>query len=750
MATTSTWSGQQRANVEAARDAGVHLAFFSGNEVFWKTRWENSIDGSNTPHRTLVSYKETHADGKIDPNPAWTGTWRDARFSPPFDGGRPENGLTGTIFMVNGYESRSIRVPQRDGRLRFWRNTSAATLPLPSDTLVLPTGTLGYEWDAELDNGFRPAGLIRLSTATYDVPAELKDNGSTYAPGTVTHHMTLHRRGAAIVFGAGTVQWAWGLDANHDFGGPPVSVDMQQATVNLLADMTVQPATLAAGLIPASPSADTTPPVSTIQSPASGASLPAGAPVTISGIASDTGGVVGGVEVSVDGGASWHAATGRETWTYQWTPSTAGPTVIKARAADDSGNVETPAAGTTVSVFTFNCPCTIWAPSATPTVASNPTDANAIELGVRFRSQVNGYITGVRFYKGAQNTGPHIGHLWSNNGTQLLAQATFTSETPTGWQRVTFPSPVPVVANTTYVASYHTASGHYAVDRPYFTPAGVANPPLQALSDGQDGANGVFVYAAAPGAFPTQTFESSNYWVDVEFITSLANTPPTAANDVYSVAPGATLAIPASGVLGNDTDADSGTTLSAIPVSSPSNGTLALNANGAFSYTPQAGFTGTDSFTYRATDGQDTSNLATVSITVGNQPVFNCPCSIWDPNTIPIVPEQRGPEPHRTRREIPVRSERLHHRPPLLQGSAERRPSHRPPVDEQWQPAAGPGDLHQRDSHRLAAGLVFCTGRDHGEYDVRRVVPHGVGQLRDHPAVLPADGARESPVGSAG
>ena len=49
------WSGAQRANVEAARAAGVHLAFFSGNEVFWKTRWENSIDGSGTPHRTLVT-----------------------------------------------------------------------------------------------------------------------------------------------------------------------------------------------------------------------------------------------------------------------------------------------------------------------------------------------------------------------------------------------------------------------------------------------------------------------------------------------------------------------------------------------------------------------------------------------------------------------------------------------------------------------------------------------------------------------
>ena len=64
------WSGTQRANVEAARAAGVNLAFFSGNEVFWKTRWENSIDGSGTDHRTLVTYKETHDNAKIDPNPA--------------------------------------------------------------------------------------------------------------------------------------------------------------------------------------------------------------------------------------------------------------------------------------------------------------------------------------------------------------------------------------------------------------------------------------------------------------------------------------------------------------------------------------------------------------------------------------------------------------------------------------------------------------------------------------------------------
>jgi len=153
------WSGTQRANVEAARSAGVALAFFSGNEVFWKTRWETSIDGSATPYRTLTCYKETHANAVIDPAdpPTWTGTWRDPRFSPPADGGRPENGLTGTIFTVNCC-SYNITVPADDGKMRFWRNTSIASLP-PAGSATLPNETLGYEWDEDLDNGRDRASL---------------------------------------------------------------------------------------------------------------------------------------------------------------------------------------------------------------------------------------------------------------------------------------------------------------------------------------------------------------------------------------------------------------------------------------------------------------------------------------------------------------------------------------------------------------------------------------------------------------
>src|SRR6185295_5746403 len=123
----------------------------------------------------------------------------------------------------------------------------------------------------------------------------------------------------AQVFGAGTVQWSWGLDSHHERGSEDPSLDMQQATVNLFADMGVQPLTIQAGLTTTSPSTDVLPPSSVIVSPASGSTLPRDTAITISGTASDTGGgAVAAVDVSLDGGTTWRRATGRENWTFSW------------------------------------------------------------------------------------------------------------------------------------------------------------------------------------------------------------------------------------------------------------------------------------------------------------------------------------------------------------------------------------------------------------------------------------------------
>src|SRR5262249_46695616 len=162
------------------------------------------------PYRTLVCYKETFGEQQIDPNQIWTGTWRDPTLSPPLDGGRPENALTGTLFMVNGNRYDAISVPANYAALRFWRNTDIANLA-PGASYTMPTGTLGYEWDVVPDNGFEPPGSINMSSTTISLTAQyLLDYGSTFGAGTATHSLHLYRNptSKALVFGAGTVQWS--------------------------------------------------------------------------------------------------------------------------------------------------------------------------------------------------------------------------------------------------------------------------------------------------------------------------------------------------------------------------------------------------------------------------------------------------------------------------------------------------------------------------------------------------------------
>ena len=119
-----------------------------------------------------------------------------------------------------------------------------------------------------------------------------------------------------------------------------------------------------------------------------------------------------------------------------------------------------------------------------------------------FQTSVVGTVSGIRFYKSSQDTGTHTGQLWSSTGT-LLATATFTNETASGWQTVTFSNPVTLTAGATYTASYHTDVGHYSSSTNYFT-SNVTSGPLTALANG----NGVYAYGNV--AFPTSTFQATN------------------------------------------------------------------------------------------------------------------------------------------------------------------------------------------------------------------------------------------------
>src|SRR4029079_6930965 len=232
------WSGDQRANVEEARDTGVSLLFWSGNECYWKTRLAPGTD--RTRDRTRFCYKETWANGdpsdgpaqyaNIDPANDWTGTWRDMRFvdailrdghGDPVVGGDgnytyiagrarldpisgmmstcgcyltgagPENAMTGQLFGPDGtgQAGAALDVAGAMAGLRVWRDTTVAE----TGVLHVP-GILGYEWDTTPDDASRPDGLIKLSESD-DVPwnAIVTDQGNLESAGVATHNLSLYR-----------------------------------------------------------------------------------------------------------------------------------------------------------------------------------------------------------------------------------------------------------------------------------------------------------------------------------------------------------------------------------------------------------------------------------------------------------------------------------------------------------------------------------------------------------------------------
>jgi hypothetical protein len=368
--------------------------------------------------------------------------------------------------------------------------------------------------------------------------------------------------------------------------------------------------------------------------------------VTITGTATDTGGLVGGVEVSVDGGATWRRAGGRASWSYAWTPDSTGTATIKSRAADDSGNLETPSAGIRVgsgSPTPASCPCTIFG-TRVPQIAAD-SDTAAVELGVKFRTATSGTITGVRFYKGTGNTGIHTGSLWTASGTRL-ATGTFGGETATGWQTLAFGSPVPVQAGTTYVASYYAPVGRYAKNEGFFASAGTTNGPLTALANGTDGANGVYRYGAG-GGFPTSTWSSTNYWVDVVLSTGTAGggsdtTPPSVTS--RAPADGATGVATSTAVRASFSEpaaAGLSFTLADGPTAVPSS--TSLDASGTTAtLTPSSALAAGRTYTATLSGLRDAAGNAAASstwsfTTAATPPADPCPCSLWPTTVTPAV-----------------------------------------------------------------------------------------------------------------
>ena len=136
-------------------------------------------------------------------------------------------------------------------------------------------------------------------------------------------------------------------------------------------------------------------------------------------------------------------------------------------------------------------------------------------------------------------------------------------------------------------------------------------------------ADGSFTYTPAANYYGADSFtykandgEADSNVATVSLTVTCVNDAPVAADDSYTATEDTALTVAAPGVLGNDTDVDAGDASSAVLVTGPAHGTLALNADGSFTYTPAANYCGADSFTYKANDGDADSNVATVTLTV--------------------------------------------------------------------------------------------------------------------------------------
>ncbi|RKH54057.1 DUF4082 domain-containing protein [Corallococcus sp. AB049A] len=238
----------------------------------------------------------------------------------------------------------------------------------------------------------------------------------------------------------------------------------------------------------------------------------------------------------VQGNARWHlvyrnnvliAELPGNTLSYRDTglnPSTGYNYAVRGR--DAAGNLSpssTVVTGTTLPNMACN-PCSLWT-SATGNPQYENADTTPAEIGVKFRTDVAGTVTKVRYYKGSTDNGPHVGHLWSATGTLLATTETTPAESGFGWRELSFPTPVSLTANTTYVVSYFATGGRYAITPYYFSTAGVDMPPLHAPSTLQASGNGVRNLNGS--AFPTEAWLNTNFWVDVTFVPSAPTGPST-------------------------------------------------------------------------------------------------------------------------------------------------------------------------------------------------------------------------------
>lgn len=238
----------------AARAAGVHTIFMTGNEAFWRVRFTDN-------RKRMVCYKDTKPGTKIDPGAFPTGTWQDTRGFNAAHRRAPAS-LTGSRFIANGIREDTLRVPSDYKTSPFWRNTTVATVA-DGSARTFP-GVLGFEWNGYFPGENEiPANHISLSATSITLTNQMADiNGDQYnLTGTPEHRIVLMKHtSGALTLGLGMNQWAWGLGSIRNRGvSYGVAPDLKQATYNVLTDMGAAAATPEAGIVTSAPATYTFP-----------------------------------------------------------------------------------------------------------------------------------------------------------------------------------------------------------------------------------------------------------------------------------------------------------------------------------------------------------------------------------------------------------------------------------------------------------------------------------------------------------
>ncbi len=288
----------------------------------------------------------------------------------------------------------------------------------------------------------------------------------------------------ALVFGAGTVQWSWGLDANHDRGSTAADVRMQQATVNLFADMGVQPATLQSGLVAATASTDCAGADVDDHVPANGASFGAGrrsrsaarppTPAAASSRASKS---------RPTAARRGSRRRGTTSWTFSWSAARLGPGHDSKPRVRRYGQHRNAVGRRDRHRHARRAAARARSGLAPSFRRRRSTTATRVGGAGRRSSaaDTDGSITGVRFYKAAANTGTHTGTLWTSdrhvarhghvhrrNGVRMAAGELPDADSRS---RPTRPTSCRITRRTATTPAPMRSS-----------PRGVDNPPLHALA----------------------------------------------------------------------------------------------------------------------------------------------------------------------------------------------------------------------------------------------------------------------------